>query len=130
MRKTLSCVNAASASFVQANFSDALSSLKKGSPFSPSRDINRLSVVMHPMSFYTSFMFLGGRISSTALTFDGFGRIPLRLTILPSSMPEGTPKMHFLGLSFHLYLFSALKVQSRLSIRVLTSLVLTTPSST
>jgi len=70
-------------------------------------------------------MFLGGHISSTALTFEGFDRMPSRLTMLPSSMPEGTPKMHFLGLSLHLYFFSTLEVRSKLSIRVLASLVLT-----
>jgi hypothetical protein len=56
--------------------------------------------------------------------------MPSRLTTLPSSRPEGTPKTHFLGLSFHLYLLSALKVRSKLSIRVLASLVFTTTSST
>ena len=99
MRKVLSCVNAASASSVQENFSDAFSSLKKGSPFSPSLEMNRLRAAMHPISLWTSFMFFGGHISSTAITFEGFGRMSLRLTMLPSIMPEGTPKMHFLGLA-------------------------------
>ena len=57
------------------------------------------------------------------MSFEGFGHIPSRLTTLPSSIPEGTPKMHFLGLSFHLYLFSALNVRPKLSIRVLASLI-------
>jgi len=69
-------------------------------------------------------------MSSTAFIFDGFGRMTLQLMTLPSNSPEGTPKIHFLGLSFHLYLFSALKVRSRLLIRVSAFLVLTTTSST
>jgi len=97
VRKALSCVNAASASSVQVNFSHAFSSLKKGSP-PPSQDIKRLRAAMHPMSFYTSFTFLGGRMSRTALTLEGFGLMPLRLMTLSSSMPEGTPKIHFFGI--------------------------------
>jgi hypothetical protein len=30
--------------------------------------------------------------------------MPLRLTTLPSNISDGTPKIHFLGLSFHLVL--------------------------
>ena len=51
VRKVLSCANAASASSVQENFYDAFSSLKKGRPFSPSLEMNRLRAAMHPVSF-------------------------------------------------------------------------------
>jgi len=51
VRKVLSWVNAMLASSHQENFSDAFSSLKKGSPFSPSLEINRLRAAMHPVSF-------------------------------------------------------------------------------
>ena len=85
VRKALSCVNAASASSVQVNFSHAFSSLKKGSP-PPSQDIKRLRAAMHPMSFYTYFTFLGGRMSRTALTLEGFGLMPSRLTMFERSL--------------------------------------------
>jgi hypothetical protein len=39
-------VKAALASFDQTNFSEALSSLKKGRPFSPSREIKRFKMAM------------------------------------------------------------------------------------
>ena len=65
-------------------------------------------------------------MSRTSLTLEGFELMPLKLTTLPSSMLEGTPKIHFLGLSFHLYLLRTLKVPLRLLIRVLASLVFTT----
>jgi len=51
VRKVLSWVNAALASSDQENFSDAFRSLKKGRPFSPSLEINRLRAAMHPVSF-------------------------------------------------------------------------------
>jgi len=65
---------------------------------------------MHSLSFCTTFAFLGGRISMTVLTLEGFGLMLSRLTTLSRSILEGTRKTHFLGLIFHLYLLSALKV--------------------
>ena len=56
--------------------------------------------------------------------------MPSRLTTLPSSWPEGTPKMHLVGLSFHWYLLRAVKTRFKLSIRDEASFVLTTTSST
>jgi hypothetical protein len=44
-------MKAASASSDQANFSDALSNLKKGRPFSPSHEMKRLRAAIHPVSF-------------------------------------------------------------------------------
>ena len=51
VRKVLSLVNAASASSIQENFSDAFRSLKKGRPFSPSLEIKRLRAAIQPVSF-------------------------------------------------------------------------------
>jgi len=51
VRKVLSWVNAASASSVQENYSDAFKSLRKGRPFSPSLEMKRLRAAIHPVSF-------------------------------------------------------------------------------
>jgi hypothetical protein len=52
---------------------------------------------MQPVSFCMPLMFFRGCMSSTALTLDGLGRMPSRLTIiLLGKIPEGMPKMHFL----------------------------------
>jgi hypothetical protein len=50
-RKFLSWARAWSTSGVHTNFSWCLSSLKKGSPRSPSFEINMFKAVMHPVSF-------------------------------------------------------------------------------
>jgi hypothetical protein len=103
-------MKAVSASFDQTNFFEALSSLKKGRPFSPSHEMKWLKAAMHPVSFWISSMFLGGCMSRTAFTFVGLGRMPSWLTTLPNNIPDGTPKIHFFGLSFHWYLLRAVKV--------------------
>jgi len=51
VRKVLSCANAMSASSAQENFFDAFNSLKKGSPFSPSLEMNRLRAAIQPVNF-------------------------------------------------------------------------------
>jgi hypothetical protein len=51
VKSSLSYVKAASASFDQMNFFEALSNLKKGRPFPPSREMKRLKVAIHPVSF-------------------------------------------------------------------------------
>jgi hypothetical protein len=63
--------------------------------------MNQLKMAMHAVSFWMSLMHLGGFIFMTASTFFGLGRMPSRQTMLPSSMPDGMPNMHFLGFSFH-----------------------------
>jgi hypothetical protein len=102
----------------QTNFSEALSSLKKGRPFSPSYEIKRLNATTHPVSFWISLTFLGGCISRTGFTFDGLGRMLSWLMTFPSKIPDGTPKIHFFGLSFHWYLLRVVKVRWRLSTKV------------
>jgi hypothetical protein len=118
VKNSLSCVKAALASSDQTNFSDALSKLKKGRPFSPSHEMKRLRATIHLVSFWTSLTFFSGCISKTAFTFVGLGRMPSWLTTLPSNILDGTSKIHFFGLSFHWYLLSTVKVRWRLSIRV------------
>jgi hypothetical protein len=51
VKNSLSYVKATSASFDQTNFSEALSSLKKGKPFSSSREMKRLKAAIDPVSF-------------------------------------------------------------------------------
>ena len=55
VKNNLSCSKAVSASSDQEKRSEALSSLKNGSPFSPRHDIKWLRAAMHPVSFYISF---------------------------------------------------------------------------
>jgi hypothetical protein len=50
--------------------------LKKGRPFSPSREMKRLKAAIHPVSFWISLTFLGGYISKMAFTFLRLGRMP------------------------------------------------------
>jgi hypothetical protein len=48
-----------------------------------------------------------------ALIFSEFASIPRWLTMNPSSFPCGTPKTHFIGLSFHQNRRKLLNVSSR-----------------
>ena len=49
--------------------------------------------------------------------------------MLPSRIPDGTPKIHLVGFSFHRYTFRALKVLVRSKMWVSVVLDLTTMSS-
>jgi hypothetical protein len=75
-------------------------SLKKGRPFSPSLLIKRPRAAIIPVSFMTSFFPVGRFILRMASTLVGFASMTRWLTMKPRSLPEGTPKMHFSGLSF------------------------------
>ena len=55
IKNNLCYSKAVSASSYQENHSEALSSLRDDNPFSPRRDIKRLRVAMHPVSFCISF---------------------------------------------------------------------------
>ena len=101
MRNCLSSSKALLASGVQVNFLEALSSLKKGKPFSPNQDMKWLKAAMHPVSFWTSFTLVGGFILVTASIFSRFAMMPRLLTIVPKSIPKGTPNTHLVGFSFH-----------------------------
>jgi hypothetical protein len=64
------------ASWVHWNLSYFLSSLKKGSPLTPSRKINLLKVAMHPINYCTSWRLSSGFILVIADTFSWLGSIP------------------------------------------------------
>ena len=76
IKNNLSCSKAILASSNQEKHSEALSSLKNGSPFSLRRDINWLRAAMHPVSFCISFMQVGRFILVMAETLSGLGSMP------------------------------------------------------
>jgi hypothetical protein len=92
--------------------------------------MNLFKAAMHPVSFWTSLIHVGAFVLVIAEIFSGLALMPRWLMMKPSSLPEGTPKAHLFGLSFHRYLRRDAKVSSRSSMRVLEFLVLTTASST
>ena len=128
-RNSLSFWKDSSASSVHSKFPSFFNSLKKDNPFSPNHEINLFNAAMHPISFCMSFTFLGGFMSIIALTCFVLASIPRLLTKNPSSCPDGTPKTHLVGFSFHCHAFKFLKVSSRSSINELGSFVLITTSS-
>jgi hypothetical protein len=65
-----------------------------------------------------------------AVIFTELVSMPQLLTMNPSSFPDGTPKMHLVGLSFHRNQRRLLNVSSKYAIKLSESLVLTTTSST
>jgi hypothetical protein len=72
----------------------------------------------------------GASIAVMAVIFIGLALMPRLLTMNLSNFPEGTPKMHLVGLSFHRNLRKLLNVSSKSAIKSLDSLVLMTMSST
>jgi hypothetical protein len=52
------------------------------------------------VSFITSLFPIGQFITQMVSTFVGFALMPGWLTMKPRSLPDGTPKTHFSGLSF------------------------------
>jgi hypothetical protein len=52
-----------------------------------------------------------------AVIFSGLASMPRLLTMNPSNLPDGTPKTHLFGLSFHRYFLRLAKVSSRSVIR-------------
>jgi hypothetical protein len=75
-------------------------------------------------------MLVGALILVMAEIFSGLASMPLWLMMKPSSVPDGTPKMHLFGLSFLRYSHKDAKVSSRSAMSVSEFLVLTTTSST
>src|SRR5437762_12082401 len=61
-----------------------------------------LSAAMQPVSFCTSFKVVDEFILNMSLSFFGLASMPRYDTMKPSSFPEGSPKTHFSGFSFHL----------------------------
>ena len=81
VRNNLSYSKAVSASSNQEKHSEALNSLKNGSPFSPRRDIKWLRAAMHPVSFCISFKQVGHFILAMVETLSGLGSILRALTM-------------------------------------------------
>jgi hypothetical protein len=88
--------------------------LKKGSPLSPSREMNLFRAAIQPVSFCTSLIVAEAPISVMAIIFTGLASIPRLLMMNPSNFPGGTPKMHLVGFSFHRNLHRLLNVCSKL----------------
>jgi hypothetical protein len=126
----LSSSNASSASSVQIQGPDFCRSLKDWRARSASLEINRLSAAKHPVSFYTSLMWVGGRITSISLIFLGLASIPWYETRKPSSFPAVTPNTHLSVFSLVQVECNLSKTKVRLSNRDGCDLILTTMSST
>ena len=77
-----------------------LRSRYRGKPFSPRREMKRLSAARQPMTLCTPFKSRIGPIHLMASTFSGLGSMPHWETMKLKSIPRGTPKTHFSGLSF------------------------------
>ena len=73
---------------------------------------------MHPVSFWTSLMVAEACILVMVEIFSGFASMPRWLMMNPSSFPDGTPKTHLVGLSFHWYSHKLAKVSSRSVMKV------------
>jgi hypothetical protein len=82
------------------------------------------------MTLCTPFKSLIGSMLVMAAIFSGSASMPHSETMNPRSMPRGTPKTHFSGLSFTPFALRHLNVVSRSVRRSEAFLVLTTMSST
>jgi hypothetical protein len=92
--------------------------------------MKRLKAARHPSTFWTPLRSRIGPIRSRAVTFSGLGSMPHWETMYPSSMPRGTPKMHFSGFSFTLLAHRQSNAMRRSLTRSLVFLVFKTMSST
>jgi hypothetical protein len=92
--------------------------------------MNLFRAAIHPVSFCISLIVARASMSVKAVIFIGLASIPRLLTMNPSNFPDGTPNMHFVGLSFHQNLRKLLNVSSKSVIRSSGFLVLMTTSST
>jgi hypothetical protein len=63
--------------------------------------MNLFRAAMHPVSFCTFLIVARASISVMAMIFTGLASIPQLLTMKPSNFPDGPPKTHLVGLSFH-----------------------------
>jgi hypothetical protein len=92
--------------------------------------MKRLRAARHPMTLCTPFKSLIGPILVMAAIFSGLASTPRSEMMNPRSMPRGTSKTHFSGLSFTPFALRRLNVISRSERRSEAFLVLTTMSST
>jgi hypothetical protein len=130
VRSAFKFPRASSASGVQVKRSVFLKRRYKGRPFLPRHEMKRLRAARHPMTLCTPFKSLIGPMLVMATIFSGLASMPRSETMNPRSMPRGTPKTHFLGLSFTPFALRHLNVVSRSERRSEAFLVLTTMSST
>jgi hypothetical protein len=77
-----------------------------------------------------AFQVLDGPMLVTAAIFSGLASMPRSETMNPKSMPQGSPKTHFSGLSFTPFALRHRNVTSKSERRSEAFLVLTTMSST
>src|SRR5438128_7852317 len=90
--------------------------------------MKRLSATMQPVSFCTSFKAVGEFILNMSLSFSGLALIPRYDTMKLSSFPDGTPKTHFSGFSFHLKRLRFVNVSDRSDMRQVRYEILLGPS--
>ena len=81
VRNNLSCSKAISASFEQEKCSEALRSLKIGSPFLLRRYMKRLRSAMQPISFCMSLTDVGRFMLVMVETLSGLGLMSRALTM-------------------------------------------------
>jgi hypothetical protein len=79
--------------------------------------MNLFRAAIQPVSFCTSLIVAGAPISVMAKIFIGLASIARLLMMNPSNFPDGTPKTHLVGLSFHRNLHRLLNVSSKSAIR-------------
>jgi hypothetical protein len=130
VRSAFKFPRASTASGVQVKRSVFLKRRYRGRPLSPRREMKRLRAARHPMTLCTPFKSLIGPMLVMAAIFSGLASMPRSETMKPRSMPQGTPKTHFSGLSFMPFALRHLNVVSRSERRSEAFLVLTTMSST
>jgi hypothetical protein len=62
--------------------------------------MNLFRAAMHPVNFCTSLIHMRAFMLVMVKIFSGLASMPRWLTMKPSSLPDGTSKTHFFGLSF------------------------------
>ena len=117
-------------SFIQKNLLFRFKHWKYGWPFSPLADTNRDRAAIRPVSCCTSFTVAELLIARMAAHLSGFASIPLSDKRKPKNFPASTPKIHFSGFSFSLYLAIMVNNSSRSVTCLLFSKDVTTMSST
>lgn len=93
-------------------------------------EANLLRAAILPVKFCTSFIFLGGLMSSIVLIFSRFASIPLSETMKPRNLPYPMPKTQLAKLNFILYFRRAAKTSHKPSTWLLGSLLITSKSYT
>jgi hypothetical protein len=91
----------------------------------PRHDMKRLKATIHPVSFWMSLTQVSCFMLVTVETFSSFASMSWALTIYPRRIPDGTPKMHLVGFSFHQKFFKVVNVSFRSAMRLLAILDLT-----